>query len=119
MTGILDLQALGTLAEWSEGTMASGNGQAELFAYRTRLIWQSADGKVSSGQWACEPGEFAVADHPPLDYCRVLSGELWVIDGAGVEQVFGQGDSFVISKGYSGRWRITKSFLKEVVVICD
>lgn len=56
-----------------------------------------------AGIWEAEPhSQREAADYDEL--CHILEGQVRLTDGDGTARTFGPGDSFVITRGFSGTW---------------
>ena len=67
---------------------------------------------VSVGVWECTPGGWAIVDRPDTETMMLLAGVVTItpVDGEPVE--LGEGDVFVLPKGWSGRWDVTETVRK-------
>ena len=72
---------------------------------------------VSVGVWECTPGGWAIVDRPTTETMLLLAGTVTItpLDGEPVE--LGEGDVFVLPKGWSGRWDITETVRKLFVLV--
>ncbi len=72
-----------------------------------------ASGRAISGIWEAGPHlERCICDYDEM--CHILEGEVRLTDKDGNAQVFGAGESFVVSAGFEGTWenltRVRKVF---------
>lgn len=59
------------LTDWRPKPTTLTPGQQEV----TSQLWESPDGKVSTGVWACTPGTFTSVREGFAETCCILSGE--------------------------------------------
>ncbi len=65
--------------------------------------FQNTDKGAVAGIWAAESHlERVDCDYDEL--CHILEGTVRLTDTAGVSQIFGAGDSFVVAAGFKGTW---------------
>ncbi|WP_295008294.1 cupin domain-containing protein [uncultured Dechloromonas sp.] len=86
-----------------------------------RTTWEhflSANGDLSAGIWACEPGAWNIAFAPGKDefFC-VIAGRLRISDDQGKAAEFGPGDACVIPSGFTGTFEVLESVRKHYVLI--
>ncbi len=84
-------------------------------AYATGEQYLAGAGAFRVGIWESGPGVLVPGSYPNDEYCRVLEGTLTIINADGSTADFGPGDSFVIPKGWSGRWHMKTRFKKQFV----
>ena len=65
--------------------------------------------------WESGPGVLVTDSYPNDEYCRVLEGTLTITNADGSTADFGPGDSFVIPRGWAGRWHMKTRFKKQFV----
>jgi len=82
-------------------------GFAELFA---------AQG-VEAGVWSCTPGGWAIENRPDTEVVTILSGKARITNADGTRREVGEGDVFVLPRGWSGRWDIKETVEKLYVVV--
>ena len=82
-----------------------------------QVTYAAPDHSVSAGIWECEPGVLRLPGYPETEYCRMLSGDLVITNGAGEQQSFGPGDAFVVPKGFVGTWNMRTKVKKEWVSV--
>jgi uncharacterized cupin superfamily protein len=68
--------------------------------------------QLTAGVWACDAGTLEIKNLPFDEICFVIDGEVEVTDDQGLNQRFGEGDAFVLHKGFTGTWRMPRSFRK-------
>ncbi len=73
---------------------------------------------VSVGVWECTPGGWTIVDRPNTETMMLIDGEVTItpLDGEAVE--LGEGDVFVLPKGWSGRWDVSET-VRKLYVIAD
>lgn len=86
-----------------------------------RTTWEhflSANGDLSAGIWACEPGAWNIAFAPGKDefFC-VIEGRLRISDKEGNAAEFGPGDACVIPSGFTGTFEVLESVRKHYVLM--
>ena len=81
----------------------------------TSLLKSNGPGAFRVGVWESGPGVLVPDNYPNDEYCRVLEGTLTITNADGSTADFGPGDSFVIPKGWSGRWHMKTRFKKQFV----
>lgn len=84
-------------------------------AYATREQYLSGAGAFRVAIWESGPGVLVTDSYPNDEYGRVLEGSLTITNADGSTADFGPGDSFVIPKGWSGRWHMKTRFKKQFV----
>lgn len=84
-------------------------------AYATREQYLAGAGAFRVAMWESGPGVLVTDSYPNEEYCRVLEGTLTITNADGSTADFGAGDSFVIPKGWSGRWHMKTRFKKQFV----
>jgi len=81
---------------------------------RTAGIARSNDDGMWTGVWACTPGTFRW--HYNVDeMAHILSGEVVIIDEAGMERRLGAGDTAFFPAGTSAIWHVTQEVRKLAV----
>lgn len=86
-------------------------------AERGHVVYASPDEKFLVGVWAAEPyGESFPDGYPGDEFAHVLSGRLTLIEPDGASRSFGPGDSYVMTKGWAGTFRVDASFTKYFVL---
>lgn len=77
--------------------------------------FESSDKGAFAGIWEAEPHlERCICNYDEL--CHVLEGEVRLTDDAGISQIFGPGDTFVVADGFKGTWE-NLTFVKKVFFI--
>jgi uncharacterized cupin superfamily protein len=71
---------------------------------------------VSVGVWECTPGGWSITDRGDTETMLLLGGRVRItpLDGDPVE--LGEGDVFVLPKGWSGRWDVLDTVRKLYVI---
>ena len=86
-------------------------------AERGHMVYASPDDKFLVGVWAAEPYAETFPDgYPGDEFAHVLRGSLTLIDPEGTARSFGPGDSYVMTKGWSGTFQVDASFTKYFVL---
>lgn len=75
------------------------------------------DGMSDVGVWECTPGSWPITDRPNTETVYVLSGEGVIENDDGTRLSIREGSVFVLPKGWTGRWRITKTLRKLYVIV--
>jgi uncharacterized cupin superfamily protein len=90
---------------------------ADIGAPETSAITFFEGHGVSVGVWECTPGGWAIVDRPTTETMLLLGGSVTItpLDGEPVE--LGEGDVFVLPKGWSGRWDVTETVRKLFVLV--
>lgn len=81
-------------------------------APRAFVAYRDASGQFTAGTWACNPGTLAIKDLAIDEVCFIIEGEVEIVDDRGVSAVFGEGDAFVLKRGFSGLWKMPRPFRK-------
>ena len=74
---------------------------------RAQNLFQSADGRFSSGIWSGEPGIWRVV-FTESEFCHILEGVIVVRGDDGSEGTFKAGDAFLTPAGFTGTWEIVE-----------
>lgn len=111
----LDTTAPATMTARYPATAVAPDGSGFDGAYATREQYLSGAGAFRVGIWESGPGVLVTDDYPNDEYGRVLEGTLTITNADGSTADFGPGDSFVIPKGWSGRWHMKTRFKKQFV----
>jgi uncharacterized cupin superfamily protein len=72
---------------------------------------------VSVGVWECTPGGWAIVDRPTTETMLILGGTVTITPLDGEPVGLGEGDLFVLPKGWSGRWDVTETVRKLFVLV--
>ena len=72
---------------------------------------------VEVGVWECTPGGWAIVDRTTTETMLLLAGTVTITPADGEPVALGEGDVFVLPKGWSGRWDITETVRKLYVVV--
>lgn len=64
------------------------------------------------GVWTCSPCVEQVESFEISEFCVVAAGQIRLTDNEGNSELFESGDSFVIYKGFSGRYEIVEDLVK-------
>ncbi len=74
-------------------------------------LFQSADGRFSSGIWECQPGTWRVV-FSESEFCHLLAGIIIVTGDDGSVTTFKAGDAFVSPAGFTGTWQVVETARK-------
>ncbi|MFN8146639.1 MAG: cupin domain-containing protein [Candidatus Nanopelagicales bacterium] len=72
---------------------------------------------VEVGVWECTPGGWAIVDRPTTETMMLLGGTAVITPADGEPVELGEGDVFVLPKGWSGRWDVTETVRKLYVLV--
>lgn len=72
---------------------------------------------VEVGVWECTPGGWAIVDRTTTETMLLLGGTVTITPADGEPVELGEGDVFVLPKGWSGRWDITDTVRKLYVLV--
>ena len=109
LTASLTQAPLEDLPPWPKEVVLSGaneHGQKVLHS-----------GNVVAALYGAEAARLSVSEPFPYDeYVLVLAGEVTLTTDAGQSQTFGEGNSFLVPKGWTGIWDMPQQYLEKVVV---
>ena len=109
LTASLTQAPLEDLPPWPKEVVLSGaneHGQKVLHS-----------GNVVAALYGAEAARLSVGEPFPYDeYVLVLAGEVTLTSDAGQSQTFGEGDSFLVPKGWTGIWDMPDQYLEKIVV---
>ena len=71
---------------------------------------------VDVGVWECTPGGWAIVDRPNTETMMLLAGEITITPADGEAVDLGEGDVFVLPKGWSGRWDVRETVRKFYII---
>ena len=77
-----------------------------------RGLWQSGDGAIRVGLWACAPGRFWTMYDGEGEFIRVMDGRLTCVEDGGPTTHLGPGDAMTFPAGWRGEWRIEGTLRK-------
>lgn len=81
-------------------------------------VYAAPEDSLSIGEWACEPGKWAIAFHPRRhEFFHVLAGRLRIADEAGNARQFGPGDAGVIPAGFRGTFEVIETVRKRYAML--
>ena len=84
----------------------------------TWALYETADGAMSAGIWACEVGRWRIAFPPDKhEYFFVLEGHVRLHDAAGVAVDVRPGQGAVIPGGFEGAFEVLAPVRKHFVVV--
>jgi uncharacterized cupin superfamily protein len=84
---------------------------------RTAFTELFAVDAIEAGMWACTPGGWHIENRVDTEVVVILSGSARITDDGGSPRDVGEGDMFVLPKGWSGRWDIVEPVEKLYVII--
>ena len=90
--------------------ITSGNPVA-----RGTILTQSADKKMSSGLWSCEPGEFDW-EYTWDEFVYILEGQVTNSEEEGDLYTLGPGDMGRFRRGLKSHWKVTHTVRKFFVL---
>jgi uncharacterized cupin superfamily protein len=67
---------------------------------------------VDVGVWECTPGGWAIEDRADTETMLLLGGLVRITPVGGDPVELGEGDVFVLPKGWSGRWDVLETVRK-------
>jgi uncharacterized cupin superfamily protein len=109
LTASLKKAPLDDLPPWPQEVVLSGaneHGQKVLHS-----------GNVVAALYGAEAARLSVGEPFPYDeYVLVLAGEVTLTSDAGQSQTFGEGDSFLVPKDWTGIWDMPGQYLEKIVV---
>ena len=76
-------------------------------AQRIVNVFDSPDGKFSTGLWSGEAGIWRV-DYTEHETCHLLEGEVVLKGDDGSVATYREGDSFVVPAGFKGSWEVVR-----------
>ena len=76
-----------------------------------------AHGSVEVGVWECTPGGWPILDRPTTETMLLLGGSVRITPLGGEPVDLGEGDVFVLPKGWSGRWDVLDTVRKLFVLV--
>lgn len=74
---------------------------------RIQNLFQSPDGRFSSGIWSSELGTWRVV-FSESEFCHILEGVIIVRGDDGSKATFRAGDAFLTPAGFTGTWEIVE-----------
>ena len=110
-----DTAAPATVTARYPATAIAPDGSGFDGAYATREQYLASAGAFRVALWESGPGVLVTDSYPNEEYCRVLEGTLTITNADGSTADFGPGDSFVIPRGWAGRWHMKTRFKKQFV----
>ncbi|MCU1696357.1 MAG: hypothetical protein JWR34_2420 [Mycobacterium sp.] len=85
-------------------------------AEREAIHLSSTDDKFTVGSWSAKPYAEFIESYPGDEYTRVLRGSITLTGADGGGHVFGPGDSFTLTKGWRGEYRVTEPLVKQFAI---
>ena len=81
--------------------------------------YEVADGRFMIGTWECTPYAEHLSYPETSEFCLVLSGRVALTDGSGRTEEFGPGDSYILPRGFEGRFEVLETLRKVYVLFND
>lgn len=78
--------------------------------------FETADGKLTIGTWECTPYAENLSYPNNNEFCLVLSGRVALTDHDGTVKEFGPGDSYIVPKGFEGKFEVLETLRKVYVL---
>lgn len=75
------------------------------------ILFQSSDGRFSTGIWQAERGKWRVV-FTESEFAHLLEGKIVVTGDDGSQRTFSAGDAFVSPAGFTGTWEIVETARK-------
>ena len=73
----------------------------------------AANGQLSAGIWACEPGAWQIAFAPDkYEFFNVIEGRIRISDAQGQAAEFGPGEACIIPAGFTGTFEVLEAVRK-------
>lgn len=111
LSSLLSDQVRGALEPWGQRDGAdSGDPQT------AGKILFSGHGMLA-GVWECTPGGWETVDRPATEAMIFLEGRARITPRDGEPVVFKAGDTFVLPKGWNGRWDVLETVRKFFVEV--
>lgn len=105
----LNAMALDALPDMEGSYLESGTGK------NSETIIFEGENVVSV--WDAGPARLAIDEPFPYDeFVVILKGELILTDDTGASVTYGEGDMFMVPKGFVGTWDMTEEY-RELIVI--
>jgi uncharacterized protein len=116
-TALLPLSALfaadvnGALEPWGQRAGADqGDPQTA-----GKILYEA--GGITAGVWECTPGGWTTVDRPATEAMLFLSGRARLTTLGSEPVIFQAGDTFVLPKGWNGRWEVLETVRKFFVEV--
>lgn len=81
------------------------------------MHYETKDGKFLVGTWECTPYAETLSYPETSEFCIVLSGRVALTGQEGRTEVFGPGDSYIVPKGFEGRFEVLETLRKVYVLL--
>jgi uncharacterized cupin superfamily protein len=82
----------------------------------SRVLWTSADERISIGIWECTPGRFTADRTKASEFCHLISGRIEMTHADGRTVQLGAGDAINLPLGWTGEWRVLEQVRKLYVI---
>jgi uncharacterized cupin superfamily protein len=82
-------------------------------------VFDSPDGKLSVGIWACTPMVTTMAPYSVDEFMLVLKGSTTILHEDGTRASFRAGEAFVIAKGTHCVWEQNEDIVKYYAILAD
>jgi hypothetical protein len=101
----------GPLESWGqrEGADAGDPQTSGIILYSTDVM--------TVGVWECTPGGWNTVNRPASEAMIFLSGRARLTTQGGEPVIFQAGDTFVLPKGWNGRWEVLETVRKFFVEV--
>ncbi|MFT3999082.1 MAG: cupin domain-containing protein [Rhizobium sp.] len=83
------------------------------------MHYESKNGKFLIGTWECTPYAETLSYPETSEFCLVISGKVALTNPDGTVQTFGPGDSYIVPKGFEGRFEVLETLRKVYVLFND
>ncbi len=70
-----------------------------------------------AGVWECTPGGWDTVDRPATEAMLFLTGSARITTQGAASVIFKAGDTFVLPKGWNGRWEVLETVRKFFVEV--
>jgi uncharacterized cupin superfamily protein len=75
-----------------------------------------ADDRAEIGVWSCTPGAFPGAKDGITEHMLVLAGDATITGDDGTSVELRAGVSFVMPDGWTGRWEVRRTLVKQYTI---
>jgi uncharacterized cupin superfamily protein len=82
-------------------------------------VFDSPDGKLSVGIWACTPMVTTMAPYSVDEFMLVLKGSTTIVHEDGTRATFRAGEAFVIAKGTHCVWEQSEDIVKYYAILAN
>lgn len=107
-----------TLEALSRDQLDSGpRAGADVGVPMTRSAELLGGAGLEVGVWSSTEGGWSIVDRPDTEIVLIRSGRAVITDADGTATEVGEGDLFVLPKGWTGRWDIIEAVEKLFVIV--